>query len=311
MRSPPSGSPPSTTPNRASCAATTYARPVLLTKPAVRTAFRLWMSLSQLAREGLKFLAVGGCGVITDVGLFNLLMFGGGEGPLHDRPLTAKTLSMVAATIVTYTGNRLWTFRHRQRTGLAREYSLFFLLSGIGLLIGLACLATSRYLLDLEGPLADNVSANLIGLGLASLFRFFAYRRWVFREASDQVAPESSEAVVGADPAAVASTPQVSGAVEIIHPRGGVAAIGTFTVRCLSRHEPQGGALQTGGGERWSADGPDHPGPATLAFGLWSVGPRATGGGPRRRRAGEPASETAGRAAGGDARPAWPAVMRW
>ena len=69
--------------------------------------------------------------------MFNALLYAGGDGPLNHKPLTAKTISVVAATLVTYTGNRVWTFRHRARTGFAREYVLFFLLNGVGLGIAL------------------------------------------------------------------------------------------------------------------------------------------------------------------------------
>jgi putative flippase GtrA len=86
----------------------------------------------------------------------------------------------LVATVFTYAGNRHWTFRHRARTGVAREYPLFFLLNGIGLGIALACLATSRYVLGFSGPLADNVSANVVGLLIGTLFRFWSYRKWVF-----------------------------------------------------------------------------------------------------------------------------------
>ena len=54
------------------------------------------------------------------------------------------------------------------------------MLNGVGLLIALACLAISHYVLDLTSPLADNVAANVIGLGLGAAFRFWSYRRWVF-----------------------------------------------------------------------------------------------------------------------------------
>jgi len=30
--------------------------------------------------------------------------------------------------------------------------------------------------------LADNISANVVGLGLGTLFRFWSYRKWVFPE---------------------------------------------------------------------------------------------------------------------------------
>ena len=44
----------------------------------------------------------------------------------------------------------------------------------------LGCLAASHYLMHLTSPLADNISANVVGLGLGSAVRFVAYRKWVF-----------------------------------------------------------------------------------------------------------------------------------
>jgi len=43
------------------------------------------------------------------------------------------------------------------------------------------CLAVSHYALGFTSPLADNIAANVVGLGLATAFRFWSYRRWVFR----------------------------------------------------------------------------------------------------------------------------------
>ncbi|NDL57490.1 GtrA family protein [Phytoactinopolyspora mesophila] len=146
----------------------------------LRRALRSWYRLHRIVREGLKFATVGSVGFIVDIGLFNLLLFAGGQGPLHDQPLLAKTLSVTAATIVTYAGHRLWTFRHRARVKLARGYPLFFLFNGLGLGIALACLGVSRYVLGLSGPLADNISANVVGLAIGTLFRYWAYRTWVF-----------------------------------------------------------------------------------------------------------------------------------
>jgi putative flippase GtrA len=133
-----------------------------------------------LVREIAKFGIVGLIALVVDVGLFNLLRYAGGEGPFYDRPLTAKVISVIAATTVAYFGNRFWTFRHRGRTGMGREYALFFLLNGIGMLIALSCLWFSHYALGLTSPLADNISANVVGLALGTIFRFWSYRRWVF-----------------------------------------------------------------------------------------------------------------------------------
>ena len=159
-------------------------RPPQRAPAPVHSAFRIWYQLHQLIRESLKFATVGSVGFIVDIAVFNALLYSGGEGPLQHKPLTAKTISVLVATVVTYTGNRVWTFRHRARRGVAREYALFFVLNGIGLGLALTCLGISRYVLGLSGPLADNIAANVIGLSLGTLFRFWSYRRWVFPEPS-------------------------------------------------------------------------------------------------------------------------------
>ena len=46
----------------------------------------------------------------------------------------------------------------------------------------------SHYLLGLDSALADNISANVVGLVLGTLFRFWSYRKWVFPEVPDDPA---------------------------------------------------------------------------------------------------------------------------
>ena len=142
----------------------------------MRALLAAYYRLGHLVRELMKFGVVGGVAFVVDVGLFNLLLHA------TDKPLTSKTISTVVATTVAYLGNRHWTFRRRSRSGVRREYTLFFLLNGVGLLISLACLAISHYLLDFTGRLADNIAANVVGLALGTAFRFWSYRRWVFPE---------------------------------------------------------------------------------------------------------------------------------
>ncbi len=151
---------------------------------------RLRDSLSTLVREIAKFGVVGLVALVVDIGLFNILRFAGGEGPLYDKPLTAKAISVIAATTVAYFGNRYWTFRHRGRTHMGREYLLFFVLNGVGMMIALTCLWFSHYALGLTGPIADNISANVVGLALGTMFRFWSYRRWVFPEVPDNAADQ-------------------------------------------------------------------------------------------------------------------------
>ncbi|MGN6332580.1 MAG: GtrA family protein [Motilibacteraceae bacterium] len=158
-----------------------------------RPLFAVYDRLGHLVREALKFGVVGLIALVVDVGVFNLVRYAGGDGPLHDKPLTAKTISVVVATTVAYFGNRYWTFRHRGRSGLGREYVLFFVLNGVGLGIALGCLAFSHYVLNLTGPLADNISANVVGLVLGTLFRFWSYRRFVFLEVAEDLVPDEPE----------------------------------------------------------------------------------------------------------------------
>jgi putative flippase GtrA len=146
---------------------------------------RLHESVGALAREIAKFGIVGTMAFVIDVGLFNLLLFG---GPMAGKPLTAKVVSVAVATTFAYFGNRYWTFRHRGRTNMGREYVLFFLLNGAAMLIAVGCLWVSHYLLGLDSALADNISANVVGLVLGTMFRFWSYRKWVFPEVSDDPA---------------------------------------------------------------------------------------------------------------------------
>jgi putative flippase GtrA len=136
----------------------------------------LYGRVEHLLHELAKFGVVGAIAFVVDVATFNLLR----NGAMDDKVLTAKVISTVLATTVAFIGNRQWTFRHRERAGLRREYVLFFVLNGIGLAISLSFLAVSHYVLDMTSPLADNISTNVIGMGFATVFRFWSYRRFVF-----------------------------------------------------------------------------------------------------------------------------------
>jgi putative flippase GtrA len=147
-----------------------------------------------LVHEAAKFGVVGAINVIVDVGIFNVLRF----HVLPDKPITDKIISTSVAIVSSYFMNRHWTWRDRARTGMHRELPLFLVLSGIGLLLALACLALSHYALDLTSEVADNISANVIGLVLGMAWRFWSFRRWVFRAPpSDHDADEeAAEAVI-------------------------------------------------------------------------------------------------------------------
>lgn len=144
---------------------------------------RIRAAYEVLAREFAKFGVVGLTAFLIDLVLYNLLVFGppgGAEGPMSDIPLRAKIVSTAIATVFAWLGNRYWTFRGRRSTRVLREFALYIWFNIIGLGIALACLGFSRYLLGLDSQLADNVSGNGVGLVLGTVFRFWAYRTFVF-----------------------------------------------------------------------------------------------------------------------------------
>jgi putative flippase GtrA len=135
----------------------------------------------KLVRYALKFGVVGFAGYIVDVGLFNLLRLGVfGEGHALQGPLGAKVLSVSVAVLVTWFGNRYWTFRDHRRKNYLLELGEFAAVAAGGLLIGLLCLWISHYVLGFDNLVADNIAANVVGLALGTAFRFFLYRFWVY-----------------------------------------------------------------------------------------------------------------------------------
>lgn len=156
----------------------------------------IYARLRALTPEVLKFCLVGAAGLVVDVGVFNLLRYAGNPGLLEHKPITAKVISVLLATVVTYAGNRHWTWAERTRGRVHTEAALFFLFNGLGLAIALGCLAISHYGMGLRSPLADNLSANVIGLGLGMTFRFWSYRTFVFRLAVEPPPAHVSDVAV-------------------------------------------------------------------------------------------------------------------
>jgi len=134
----------------------------------------LYIRFRQIIHEFAKFGIIGVIGLaITNFGYAMLHSHGVG-------PVTSTTIATIIATAVAYVGNRYWSFRHRERTSVPREGTIFFVLNGIGLLIQDAVVAFNAYLLGLEHhKLAEFLALN-IGIAIATVFRFWSYRRFVW-----------------------------------------------------------------------------------------------------------------------------------
>lgn len=143
----------------------------------VRATWRL------LLRELSLFGVVGLVNLGVDVAVFNLCSQLVGLGVL-----TSKVIATTISATSAYFMHRHWTFAHRVRTEFRREYLIFFALNAVGLAIGLLAIAAARYGLDRTDVLTLNL-ANLVGIALGTVFRFWSYKRWVFLRQADRAAP--------------------------------------------------------------------------------------------------------------------------
>jgi putative flippase GtrA len=148
--------------------------------------------------ELIKFAIVGATTFIIDSAIFYTLKL----TILEPKPVTAKVIAGIVAVIASYIMNREWSFRDRGGRERHHEALLFFAFSGVGVLLSMAPLWVSSYMLQLRVPMvsltaeniADFVSAYIIGNLLQMAFRFWAFRRWVFPDESAR----SSEATLTA-----------------------------------------------------------------------------------------------------------------
>ena len=135
----------------------------------------------RILRYALKFGVVGLIGYFIDLTISNALWFGIlGEDNFFHSTLGAKVVSVGIATLATWFGNRYWTFREHRRENFLLELLEFATIALLGMGISLACLWFSESVLGYTSILSRNIAGNVIGLFLATAFRFLLYRYWVY-----------------------------------------------------------------------------------------------------------------------------------
>jgi putative flippase GtrA len=145
----------------------------------------------------VQFGLVGAAGLLVDLTVFNALRLTLlAPESIHTGPLIAKVVSTMLAIITNWLGNRYWTFAADRRSNTVREGLEFFAVSLAGMAIGIGCLWVSHYVLGFTSVLADNIAANVVGLGLGAVFRFTLYRYWVFSPNRGASVP-AADAVLG------------------------------------------------------------------------------------------------------------------
>ncbi|MFF7204881.1 MULTISPECIES: GtrA family protein [unclassified Streptomyces] len=147
--------------------------------------------LDQLMREIAKFGAVGGAGLLVNLAVFNLVRH------TTELPVVrASVLATVIAIAFNYVGFRYFTYRDRDKSGRTKELTLFLLFSLVGLVIENGVLYTATYGFGWDSPLQSNIF-KFLGIGVATLFRFWSYRTWVFRALPAREAVQTAESFLG------------------------------------------------------------------------------------------------------------------
>lgn len=135
--------------------------------------------------ELIKFALVGGTTFVFDLAIFYLLTF----TVLEPKPVVARIISGTLATILNYILNREWAFKNRGGRERHHEALIFFVISGVGVILAAAPLWVANNVFDLRSNLSvtelvivDFVLGFLIGNLLQMAFRFWALRKFAFPE---------------------------------------------------------------------------------------------------------------------------------
>ncbi|MGW2087400.1 GtrA family protein [Streptomyces sp. NPDC001880] len=148
--------------------------------------------LELLAREVAKFGAVGAVGLVVNISVSNLLW-----RYTSIPTVRAGLLATLVAVLGNYLGFRYWTYRDRDKSGRTRELTLFLLFSGAGAVIETGVLYVATYGFGWDSPVQSNVF-KILGIGIATLFRFWSYRTWVFKALPvEKPAPAAEKPVAG------------------------------------------------------------------------------------------------------------------
>jgi putative flippase GtrA len=148
--------------------------------------------LGSLYREIAKFGAVGGAGVLVNVGVFNLVRHSTGL-----QTVRASIIATAVSILFNYVGFRYFTYRDRDRSSRSKELGLFLGFSAVGLVIENAVLYVATYGFGWDSSLQSNIF-KFAGIGVATLFRFWSYRTWVFKALPARDLAEQAESILAA-----------------------------------------------------------------------------------------------------------------
>ena len=125
-----------------------------------------------LIKEISAFGLIGVIAFAIDLGIFVWLAPHGA--------LKAKAVSTLCSTTFAYFGNKYLSFSHRARTSVGRETTFFFGINIVTLIFSELALALFHYGFGFGHSSFGLLMVNLGTVAVGTVFRFWAYKRFVF-----------------------------------------------------------------------------------------------------------------------------------
>jgi len=131
-----------------------------------------------------KFLLIGVFATIVDLGLLALLIWMSGitAGLAYS---AFKGITFIVATVSKYWGDKVWAFEQKETAGLGKEFTKFFLVTLVGMVINVGVASFTVNLIGPQFGLSAGVWANLGGIIAAFatvLWNFVGYKFIVFKK---------------------------------------------------------------------------------------------------------------------------------
>ena len=140
--------------------------------PIPRLRYYLRNSWRVLLKEISAFGLIGAIAFAIDLGVFAWLSPHGA--------IKANLVSTTLSTTFAYFGNRYLSFSHRARTSVGRETAFFFGINVITLIFSAVCIAIFVYPLHYAHGSTTVFVVKIVTIGIGTIFRFWAYKRFVF-----------------------------------------------------------------------------------------------------------------------------------
>lgn len=152
------------------------------TTPSVGQAETSTARWRRIGAEVVRFFVVAQAATWVSILLFNVLVHGFIVGrSFVEEPMIAYVLANCVGMVISFHGARGWVFPDRPPQQADGGWTAYVVINLAAMALPVGCLYLTHYVLGLDNALADNLSANGVGLVLAFVARFYLFRRFVFR----------------------------------------------------------------------------------------------------------------------------------